>query len=272
MGMISLAVNHNSLFIRRHSDAAAFAPDLKLGLWAFRFCHVHCSSRFHWACPVAFESARPSRRCNPPDAGNCPTGRSAQVFRPIEVGVFPLLRRCRGRTKWAIGTSRSERRDTIADQPWAIEKYSTGSHFHHKCRSIRLIPAWIGAITSCPSWLGRLPGIALGSQRLPQVPNASSVMELCSALTIKTRTIAISSRYTALLPILPPPKHEIEGVRIRILLGSIRPPRGRQSRNESERIGTARIALTVCDNNTNRRSRSGNVSTSEERNGGDSDS
>src|SRR5215475_15470394 len=123
--MISLAANHNSLLIRCHSDAAAFPPDLKLGLCAFRFCHLHCSSRFHWACPVAFESARPSRPCNPPDAGNCPTGRSTQVFRPMQVGVFRLLRRCRGRTKWANGTSGSERRDTIADQLWAIEKYST---------------------------------------------------------------------------------------------------------------------------------------------------
>ncbi len=35
-------------------------------------------------------------------------------------------------------------------------------------------------------------------------------------------------------------------------LGSIRPPRGRQSRNESERIDTTSIVVMLIDNNTNR--------------------
>src|SRR5439155_16702831 len=38
-------------------------------------------------------------------------------------------------------------------------------------------------------------------------------------------------------------------------LGSIRPPRGRQSRNESERIDITSIVLMRIDNNTNRPSR-----------------
>ena len=125
MRMISFVAYYNPFFIRCHSDAAALAPNLKLGPCAFRFCHFHCSCRFHWACPVVFESARQSRRCNLPDVGNFPTGRSAQVFQPTEVGVFPLLRCGRGRTEWAGGTSGSEHRDTIACRLWAIEKYST---------------------------------------------------------------------------------------------------------------------------------------------------
>ena len=123
--MISLVPNYNSLFIGRYSDAAAFAPDLKLGFCAFRFCRFHCFPWFHSAYPVAFESARASRRCNLPDGGNCLTGRSVPVFQLRGVGVFPLLRCGRGRIKWAGGTSGSERRDTIACRPWAIERYST---------------------------------------------------------------------------------------------------------------------------------------------------
>ena len=124
MRMINLAANYNSFFIRCHSDTAAFAPDLKLGCRVFHFCHFQFSLRFHLACPVASESARLQRRCNPPDVRNCPTGRSTPVFRRIGVRLFPLLRSGRGRTKWAGGISGSERRDTIACRPWAIEKYS----------------------------------------------------------------------------------------------------------------------------------------------------
>src|SRR5215467_13445687 len=103
-----------------------------------------------------------------------------------------------------------------------------------------------------PVLVGTFAGIALRSQCFPEVPNTSAVMELCSALTIKTRTIAMSSRQTVLFPFSLLRQREIAGVRIRILLGSIRPLRGRQSRNESERIGTPSIVLTACDNNTNR--------------------
>ena len=132
MRMISLAENYNSFFIRCHSDTAAFAPDLKLGCCVFGLCHFHCLFRFHLAsaaaldaCPLAFETARRQRQCNRPDVCNCPTSRSTPVFRPIEAGVFPLLRCGRERTKWANGTSGRERRDTIACRLWAIEKCST---------------------------------------------------------------------------------------------------------------------------------------------------
>lgn len=82
----------------------------------------------YWVFQIAGVDLHHAHRASsdrPPDAGNCPTGRSTQVFRPIQVGVFPLLRRGRGQTKWARDTSGSERRDTIADPLWAIEKYST---------------------------------------------------------------------------------------------------------------------------------------------------
>jgi hypothetical protein len=125
MRMVSLATNHSSFFIRCHRDTAAFAPDLKFSLRAFRFCHFHFFSRFHLPYPVASENARRSRPCNPPDACNCPTDRSKPVSRPIAVGVFPLLRCGRERTKWASCTSCSERLDTIACRLWAIERYST---------------------------------------------------------------------------------------------------------------------------------------------------
>ena len=123
--MIRLATNYSSFFIRCHSETAAFAPDLKLGFGAFRFCHFRCFCRFHWVYPVAFESARASRLCNLPGACNCLTGRSAPVFLPTAVRVFLILRCGRGRTEWVYGTSGSERRDTIACRPWAIERYST---------------------------------------------------------------------------------------------------------------------------------------------------
>jgi hypothetical protein len=125
MRMISLAADYNSFFIRCDPDAAAFAPDLKLGCCVFGFCRFHCFSRFHLACPVAFESARWQRPCNRPDVCSCPQGRSTPVFQPTEAGVFRLLRSGRERTKWADGTSGSERQDTIACRLWAIEKYST---------------------------------------------------------------------------------------------------------------------------------------------------
>ena len=132
--MIRLAANYNSFFIRCHSDTAAFAPHLKVGYFVFDFSHLHCSSRFHLGYPVAFESARWQRRCNRPDVCNCPTGRSTPVFQPIEVGVLPLLRCGRERTKWAGGTSGRERRDTIACRLWAIEKYSTNLTSIRKAR------------------------------------------------------------------------------------------------------------------------------------------
>ena len=125
MRMISLAVNYSSFFIRCHSDTAAFAPDLKLSACVLDSYHFHCSSRFRWAYPVVSESARRPRLYSLPDVRNFPAGRSTQVFLPIELRVFPLLRSGRGQTEWARGTSGSERRDTTACRPWAIEKYST---------------------------------------------------------------------------------------------------------------------------------------------------
>src|SRR5262249_11143898 len=107
-------------------------------------------------------------------------------------------------------------------------------------------------------------------------------MQPGSTLTIRARTIAISCRHLVLL-LFHSAKCKIVEARVRILLGSIRPPRGRQSRNESDRISIIRIVLFTCDNNVNRcefpyRSTSAFSSilitypTSEVGNGGNSDS
>ena len=49
MRMVNLAVDYSSLFIRCHSETAAFAPDLRLGCCVFRLLYFHCPSRFHLA-------------------------------------------------------------------------------------------------------------------------------------------------------------------------------------------------------------------------------
>ena len=145
--MIGLTADYDSSFVRCHSDAAAFAPDLDLGACVFDFCHFHCSSRFRSVHPAAFESARRLHRCNPPGICSCPVDTSRQVFRPPDIGdgVCPLLRYGRGRTKWAGGTSGSERRDTIGCLPWAIEKYSTNlTSIRNAGAFATLIPVNIG--------------------------------------------------------------------------------------------------------------------------------
>jgi hypothetical protein len=123
--VISLAPNHRSFFVRCDPDTTAFAPHLKLSVCVFDFRCFHCSFRFPLVYPPSFESARRSPRCNPPDVCIRPPGKSTQVFRWTEVGLLSFLRSGQERTKWACGISGSERRDTTACRPWAIEKYST---------------------------------------------------------------------------------------------------------------------------------------------------
>ena len=124
MQVISLAPNHRSFFVRCDPDTTAFAPHLKLRICVFDFCFFHCSFRFRLAYPASFETARRPPQCNPPDVCIRAPGRSTQVFPPIQVGLLSFLRSGQGRTKWACGTSGSERRDTTSCLLWAIEKYS----------------------------------------------------------------------------------------------------------------------------------------------------
>jgi len=124
MHMISLAPNYGSFFVRCDPDTTALAPHFKLRAYVFDFCYFHFPFPFRLAYPVSFESARRPTRCNPPDVRILPVGMSKPVFPPTEVGLLSLLRCGQGRTKWACGTSGSERRDTIGGRPWAIEKYS----------------------------------------------------------------------------------------------------------------------------------------------------
>ena len=122
--MIRLAPNYSSLFVRCNTDTTAFAPHFKLRACVFDFCHYRSSFQSRSAYPDFFESARRPPRCNPPDVCIRPRGRSTQVFLLTQVGLLSFLRCCQGQTKWACGTSGSERRDTIACRAWAIEKYS----------------------------------------------------------------------------------------------------------------------------------------------------
>jgi len=102
------------------------------------------------------------------------------------VGVFPLPRRGRGQTKWARDTSGSERRDTIADPLWAIEKYIQRISLPSKMPEYSLNSGLDRCNNVMPVLVGTFarnrPGISTSSA----IPNASAVMELCSALTIKT--------------------------------------------------------------------------------------
>src|SRR5438093_11342213 len=79
-------------------------------------------------------------------------------------------------------------------------------------------------------------------------------MELRSTPTVKTRRIAISSRQIVLLP-FPPVQMRDLGSTHEDSSCSIRPPRGRQSRKESEKIDIIIIVLDAYNNNTNRRER-----------------
>ena len=123
--MISLAPNHCSFFVRCDPDTTAFAPHLSLSVCVFDFCYFHFPFRFPLAYPASFETARRPPRCNPPDVCIRPQGRSTRVFPSTRVGLLSFHRFGRERTKWACGTSGSERRDTIVCRSWAIEKYST---------------------------------------------------------------------------------------------------------------------------------------------------
>jgi len=86
----------------------------------------------------------------------------------------------------------------------------------------------------------------------PQFANASSVVDLGSSLTIKARTVTIFSGHTILSGkhAIPLSSEHADPTCTRILLGSIRPPRGRQSRNESQESDTITIALTPPNSNT----------------------
>ena len=121
MQVISLATNHCSFFVRCDPDTTAFAPHLQLRVCVFDFCNSILPSSFVWLTRHLLKQPR----CSPPDVCIRPRGRSTQVFPPTQVGLLSFRRSGRERTKWACGTSCSERRDTTACRLWAIEKYST---------------------------------------------------------------------------------------------------------------------------------------------------
>jgi len=133
----------------------------------------------------------------------------------MEVRVFPLLRCGRERIRWASGTSCSERPDTIACRLWAIEKYSMNLiSALHRTSAGRLfaVVLMLFAVPEC------VFGYAIWLYADDQNANDCHFLSTSCSLSICTRA-----------------KCKIVEARVRILLGSIRPPRGRQSRNESEK-------------------------------------
>src|SRR5262245_57184675 len=142
--VISLAPNHRSFFVRCDPDTTAFAPHLNLSVCVFDFCYFHCPFRFPLAYPASFENARRPPRCNPPDVCIRSPGRSTQVVPSTRVGLLSFHRSGRERTKWACGTSGSERRDTTGCRFWAIEKYSPSLTPIRNARSFRCRKAeWV---------------------------------------------------------------------------------------------------------------------------------
>jgi hypothetical protein len=69
-------------------------------------------------------------------------------------------------------------------------------------------------------------------------------VDLGFSLTVKAGTVTIFSRHTVLF------QANDSTIGTRILLGSVRPPRGRQSRNESQEMNTTTIALAPHNSNT----------------------
>lgn len=100
--MISLALDHGSLFTGCDPDAADFTPDSKIGAFVLDLCCFHGSSRFHWNSRPAFESAKRLQQCSPPDVCSCLpcTSKRASMRRRVA-----FLRRCGpAQIKWVDGT------------------------------------------------------------------------------------------------------------------------------------------------------------------------
>jgi hypothetical protein len=151
----------------------------------------------------------------------------------MKVRIFPLLRCGRQRSKWTNGTSCSARPETVACRLWAIEKYSTNlisALFRTSAERRSPVVLMFFAVLECAF------GYATWLYADDQNANDCHFLSTSCSPSISTRA-----------------KHKIVGsTRVRILLGTIRRPRGRQSRNKSERISIIRIDLCTRDNNMNR--------------------
>jgi hypothetical protein len=174
-------------------------------------------SWFRWVGSAPFESEKRRLRCSPPDVCMSPECTSTQVFRLKGSELYHLPRCGRRRTKWERGNVDSERPDTTVCRTWAMKKHSQNYSLLGLSAPVRR--------RSIDGLRGRS---FLSPDCFPQLANPSSAVDLGSSLTIKARTVAIFSGHTVLFQ----PAHAGRRYQ-RILLGSIRPPRGRQSRNES---------------------------------------
>lgn len=175
-----------------------------------------------------------------------PACTSTQVFRRKGPELFQSLRCGRQRTEWEGGTSGSEHPDTTVCRPWATKAHSQIYPLLVLTTPVHgFDSAFLNRFTQ-PRRLTR-PGnglrgsVFLSPYRFPQFANARSVVDFGSSLTIKARTVTILSGHTVLFQSVT---RTWTLHLLRILLGSIRPPRGRQSRNESRTIVENTIALT----------------------------
>jgi len=142
--------------------------------------------------------------CSPPDICMSPWCTSKQVFRRKKRLLFHFPRCGLRRTKWEGGIVGSGRPNTTACRPWAMKKHSQRSSLFDLNVAVR-----------------RFHCAFLSGYRRNQRLNRS--------ILSGKHAIPLSSEHA-------------DPTCTRILLGSIRPPRGRQSRNESQESDTITIA------------------------------
>jgi len=187
--------------------------------------------------------------CSPPDICMSPWCTSKQVFRRKKRLLFHFPRCGLRRTKWEGGIVGSGRPNTTACRPWAMKKHSQRSPLFDLNVPVRRFHCTFLSGYRRNQRLNRSIKVLRRSAFprsycFPQFANASSVVDFGSSLTIKTRTVTIFSGHTILSGkhAIPLSSEHANPTCTRILLGSIRPPRGRQSMNESQESDTITIA------------------------------
>jgi hypothetical protein len=174
--------------------------------------------------------------CSPPDICMSPWCTSKQVFRRKKRLLFHFPRCGLRRTKWEDGIVGSGRPNTTACRPWATKKRSQRSPLFDLNVAIRRFHCVFLCGYRRNQRLNRSIKVLRrsgfpSSYCFPQFANASSVVDLGSSLTIKACTVTIFSGHTILSGkhAIPLSSEHANPTCMRILLGSIRPPRGRQS-------------------------------------------
>ena len=257
MRVVDLSLDYSLLFVWRDTDTANLAPDLKVWACVFDLWCFHDSSRFPLDRCLLFESAKQLQLCSPPCACNCRPYTSGQASTRLPVA---LLRRCDPvQTKSEHDTGGNERRDTSAHRIWPRSDsqslfpqrrsspiVETHSHGVHACLFVGDFatdwPSWGVNVLRSSRMRVLLCNFAFRwrskRERLPFLWDTSAPfgLHLKSGFCRKGRRAQV--------------KH-LRRKPVRILLGTFRHPRGRQSRNES-RIELENPNLStvvpICDN------------------------